>query len=333
MPDADTLLEDLQADVLGTLLAVPSLALAKTIADDHGDIEADVERMLGTMTGEEKIGLAIVILRPEVVSTEKNLPGPPLRLKIEIQVVENVLMNRDETNGTQKRSSAAALQVLAALHLHSFGNCLLYSDKEPVKPIPVKPGFVSDAVTLFADFAGISAAKTGQVSAEVIAGIGGVATGALIITGITDPDGSDPILVTPTDDHNGYSAWSNVNGLDLQWNDPEWAVFKAGSYGAVSGPSTAESPLEIESWDVVEGAGQPVFTAETEDPGQFLQLTCSTFGAAIYYTTDGSYPGAGNAAATLYTAPFALPEAGTVIRAAAYSEALNPSDVIEMTVV
>jgi hypothetical protein len=39
--------------------------------------------------------------------------------------------------------------------------------------------------------------------------------------------------------------------------------------------------------------------------------------AAIYYTTDGSFPGPGNASATSYTVPFAV-ASGTVIRWAAY---------------
>ena len=40
--------------------------------------------------------------------------------------------------------------------------------------------------------------------------------------------------------------------------------------------------------------------------------------AAIYTTTDGSFPGPGNAAAALYGAPFAV-AGGTVIRWAAYA--------------
>ncbi len=36
-------------------------------------------------------------------------------------------------------------------------------------------------------------------------------------------------------------------------------------------------------------------------------ITCSTAGASIYYTTDGSFPWSGNPNATLYTAPFPIP--------------------------
>ena len=41
-------------------------------------------------------------------------------------------------------------------------------------------------------------------------------------------------------------------------------------------------------------------------------------GASIYTTIDGSFPGPGNAAAVLYTAPFAV-ASGTIIRWAAYA--------------
>lgn len=50
------------------------------------------------------------------------------------------------------------------------------------------------------------------------------------------------------------------------------------------------------------------FTAPTSDPD-----------ATIYFTTDGSFPGAGNAAATEYSSPFAV-ASGTTVRWAAYAE-------------
>jgi hypothetical protein len=49
-------------------------------------------------------------------------------------------------------------------------------------------------------------------------------------------------------------------------------------------------------------------------------------GSAIYYATDGSFPGAGNPAAVLYTTPFTV-SSGTVVRTAAYNGALQGSMV------
>ena len=47
--------------------------------------------------------------------------------------------------------------------------------------------------------------------------------------------------------------------------------------------------------------------------------------ATLYYTTDSSFPGPGNAAAQVYAAPFAV-SAGTYIRAAAYKSGYAGSD-------
>lgn len=56
-------------------------------------------------------------------------------------------------------------------------------------------------------------------------------------------------------------------------------------------------------------------------------LTCSTDGAEIRYTTDGSYPArVGNPGSFEYVAPFEV-ESGDVIRAAAYKDAMNVSSV------
>jgi hypothetical protein len=54
---------------------------------------------------------------------------------------------------------------------------------------------------------------------------------------------------------------------------------------------------------------------------------------AIYYTTDGSFPGPGNSTgtATLYTAPFTVP-AGTVVAFKAYAPGWRGSDVIQQLI-
>ncbi len=62
--------------------------------------------------------------------------------------------------------------------------------------------------------------------------------------------------------------------------------------------------------------------------GSSVTLTCATGSAAIYYTTDGSYPSSANATATLYSAPFNVPTAAT-LRAAAQLSGSQPSDVAQ----
>lgn len=61
------------------------------------------------------------------------------------------------------------------------------------------------------------------------------------------------------------------------------------------------------------------------DAGE-VTLSCATVGAEIYYTLDGSYPAAGNAAAQLYAAPFTPEHQGGVIRAVAFKPGWIASD-------
>lgn len=55
-------------------------------------------------------------------------------------------------------------------------------------------------------------------------------------------------------------------------------------------------------------------------------LSCAIGGATIYYTTDFSFPGPGNAAASVYSAPFAV-TSGQIVLQAAYKTGLDGSDV------
>lgn len=57
-------------------------------------------------------------------------------------------------------------------------------------------------------------------------------------------------------------------------------------------------------------------------------ISCSTEGAKIYYTTDGTEP---TNASTEYTEPFTIYNIGTVVKAIAYSEGLDPSSVASAT--
>ena len=65
--------------------------------------------------------------------------------------------------------------------------------------------------------------------------------------------------------------------------------------------------------------------------GLTVTLTPVTSGSSIYYTTDDTFPGAGNAAATLYSAPFAV-LSGTVVRFAAYKSGLSGSIAARRTI-
>lgn len=320
----DDFLETLQADVVAILKAVPSLADVTIIPEDDGDMEAKITRKLGTLTesGSGKIGCVAVVMLPEITEAEANLPGPPVEVLVKVQVIEQHTINRGAT-GSGVRSSEGALRVLNALHHQGLAYAALYADKKPVEPVEVKKGFLSHMVTLNVRYGAlIGPGKPAQVMAEWSEG-----SSALTLTGITNPADSDPLVLQQIADVNGYNAWENADGWNIQWNVPEWAVFKLGSYSAISGPSTAESPTEIIVWDVTQGAGQPTITGGGGSSS--LTLTCATSGSSIRYTTDGTYP---SPSKTLYTAPITGLQAGTIVRAAAYKTGLNPGDCTEIEI-
>ncbi len=231
---SDTILRTLQADAMGILKAVPGLALAQVLSADEGLTESDVQQKLSHLTGAEKIGLAVIVMQPEIPRAEKNLPGPVVRVELSIQVIESVLINRS-ANGTLIPANVASLRVLAALHQQVIGNSILYADQKPLEPLPGKKGFVTYLVTVYAE----------QLSAATVERV------------------------------------------------------------------------------------QPLAFGIDEDSD--LVITTATSGAAIYYTTNGNFPGPSNDAATLYSGPVTIAD-GDFIRAAAFLSPLNPSSISNVTI-
>jgi hypothetical protein len=319
MSAQDDMLEVLQDDVFQVLKSVPGLALANVLKDDEGDIDATVAKSLATLTTTGgKRGLAVIVLRPQVVTAEKNLPGPAMTVQIDIQCIEHVLFNRDATNGTLKRSSQAALNVLAGLHLRGLGDLTLFAQKDPIKPVPVKKGHVSEAVTLFANTAGfMGPGRVSQVQAEMREGILVAGAGTASANGFYSEYGV-------VDDKTAWSKSGSDTYPKISFaasGDGYWIIQPAVSGGNYTAPGDGiDSPALVSEW-TNSGLALPVPTV-TAAAG--LALTCSTPGCSIRYTTDGSYPGAD---ATLYTAPITGLDAGDLIRAAAYATDLDPSDV------
>lgn len=61
------------------------------------------------------------------------------------------------------------------------------------------------------------------------------------------------------------------------------------------------------------------------ETGLTVTLTCSTAGAAIYYTQDGSFPGPSNPGAVLYNGPFQ--QTGQMLYWCAFAPGYNPATV------
>lgn len=164
----DTILEQLQADVAAVLAATPALSGAQVLSEDAGDIEKEILRKLGTLTEgpEGKRGLVLVVMLPEITAPEVNLPGPPVDITLEVQVIEQPVVNRDATAGTLIRSSVAAIRALASLHLRGLANAMLVAAPDAIRPIQVRPGFISHSVKLGVQYRGISpAGKVGTPNA------------------------------------------------------------------------------------------------------------------------------------------------------------------------
>lgn len=76
---------------------------------------------------------------------------------------------------------------------------------------------------------------------------------------------------------------------------------------------------------------RPTIAAASFVTGQNLTLACVTTGAAIFYTTDGSYPSSNNPDSTRYQSAFSLASACT-LRFAAEKSGKVQSDVVQQAI-
>ncbi len=123
-------------------------------------------------------------------------------------------------------------------------------------------------------------------------------------------------------------------------NDVYFVIKNGGTFDGASAPfynsnySSAfvieEVEVEVEGGEVVETVATPVISpngGEVES-GTAISISCTTDGAAIYYTLDGTTPSASNG--TKYTAPFAL-TANATVSAIAILDGFNDSEVATAT--
>lgn len=150
MSEPDQILDVLQADLVAILGNAPALANAYIFTGSEKELATRLSKALGTKTvsDEGKRGLAIQVLPISVTDAETNLPGPPINLRCQMLVVENVRINRG-AHGTLKTSSQTALNILATLHHQNIGPHALYAEKSPVAPEKIDDGFEAHLVTLY----------------------------------------------------------------------------------------------------------------------------------------------------------------------------------------
>jgi hypothetical protein len=260
----DDLLEVLQADIAAILLATPSLALCNILLDNEGDIEARVAKSLQSVAGRGgKMGLSAVVLFPDVREADENLPGPPLEIDIEVQVLEYPLINRSPA-GTGIRSSQAALCILSALSNHQLGGQSLYAAPNPISPVAVKTGYVSHAVKMRCRANGLQGpGKPAAVVAEIVPFV--TAERLLTISG-TDP--AIPNLMQAGTRY-GQTLYTedgtDTNGQPSCYYDgTRWVIWLAFDHAWESDPTSVTSPDLAPGWEPVAatlGEGLPIITS------------------------------------------------------------------------
>ena len=87
------------------------------MVDDDGDIIAELQKALATLAGEGgRNGVACIIEVPDLSVALPNLTGPEFgEMTIDINMVENVLLNRGES-GTRKTARRLAMAAAQTLH-------------------------------------------------------------------------------------------------------------------------------------------------------------------------------------------------------------------------
>lgn len=163
MEPTEDILDLVQGDVFARLSATPKLSVASIIQDDEKTLETKVEQLLTKLgDGAGKMGLCLVVMKPEIIEAEKNLPGPSFKIRQQVQVIEHAQINAS-TRGSKKRASLAVVQVLRSLHHADMGEYLLYAEKGPAAPLPMRDGFVGYMVTVLASPPSLATTKPAPI--------------------------------------------------------------------------------------------------------------------------------------------------------------------------
>ncbi len=128
--------------------------------------------------------------------------------------------------------------------------------------------------------------------------------------------------------------WETPTGFDASKLDAQTitvtgTVEYPGYVDNTGAPETVTVEINVAAPDTVETPASNV-AAGTYDKAQLVELSCSTEGAAIYYTTDGTEP---TEQSTEYTGDAIEVNSTTTIKAIAYADGMKPSQVAEFAYV
>ena len=118
-----------------------------------------------------------------------------------------------------------------------------------------------------------------------------------------------------------------VEGLFHLWATGDAAVFCKGAPPWNDGEGNLGYDVRL-GWFLQAEEPPRCVRPEIHAAADAVQIVCTTPAAALHYTLDGSFPGL---AAPLYTGPISpLPDPGTLVRAAAYADGRDGSDVASL---
>ncbi len=265
----------LQTDVEAILKSTPALKDAVILSEDLGDLEAAIVAKIASRNPGEtgKSGLGIVVLPVEVVDAESNLPGPPLKVRVKVQMIEHYVTNRDVTTGTRLKTDAACLHALGALHHQGMGGHALYAERNPISWLKVRPGFGSHVLTLYCRANGLTGpGKPSAVTAQLL-----TAGGTLSIAGIIP---SAPDLLE-AGSRNGRPLYTEdgtpADGQPSTYHSgTRWVIWQSEDISWQAAPGNEATPDLASGW-------APVATV----PGG-IQIT-----GTVSPAMDGFYPLAG----------------------------------------
>lgn len=137
-------LTPLQDDIYAHLSAAEFFADVHVLAQHKGVTESQINEALSTLKAKAgKAGAAVVVLMPTLRVITPDLPGPVGPVAITVRVFVRTLVASAAGSGVGKTAEEIGLQVQAALHLWSNGECTLSADSEALVPYDAAPAGVT----------------------------------------------------------------------------------------------------------------------------------------------------------------------------------------------
>lgn len=203
---SETAWDDMRADLVARVGADEYCSDITVLSERIGNLTEEIKKRLGTITEKGgKIGICIVFGRFSGICDKPNIPGPFLRGKFAVRVLENVLINESDV-GTKKPALAVSMRVQKIIHHYRHpGVCgLVLCESEAHGP--VEDPFASTAYELKFAFTDPSAAVVLKCSEPFISPNSGTHPATLVAmscptTGATITytlDGTSPYAPNPT---------------------------------------------------------------------------------------------------------------------------------------